>query len=70
MEDEDVAKERMAMQNNQDKNLVLAVREIYKNYGNFCAVQNLTFGVRKKDCFGLLGIFCLDYLKYYMYLWI
>lgn len=38
-----------------DENFALAVREVFKYYGRFCAVKNLTFGVRQRDCFGLLG---------------
>lgn len=52
-----MARERITINSNQNnEDLTLIVREIYKNYGKFCAVRNLTFGIRKKECFGLLGI--------------
>lgn len=64
LDDEDVAQERNAMRNENDADLALAVRELYKFYGKkTCAVRNLTFGVKPKDCFGLLGVFLLIYFK-------
>lgn len=55
-EDEDVAKERESVRANDDSRFALAVRDIYKYYGNFPAVKGLTFGVKQNDCFGLLGV--------------
>lgn len=55
MDDKDVARERSVMRNVDDSEYALAVRELYKYYGNLSAVKNLTFGVRHSDCFGLLG---------------
>lgn len=66
-----MARERALMRDYaNNKDFSLAVREIYKNYGTFCAVRNLTFGVRKTDCFGLLGKFFLqtNILKYSYFL--
>jgi hypothetical protein len=54
-EDEDVVREREALRNFGDENYALAVRDVFKYYGKFCAVRNLTFGVKQTDCFGLLG---------------
>ena len=47
------------MNNVDDEEFALVVRELYKFYGNCGAVKNLTFGIDKKDCFGLLGNFSL-----------
>ncbi|KAI1729462.1 ABC transporter domain-containing protein [Ditylenchus destructor] len=56
LDDKDVARERSVMRNVDDSEYALAVRELYKYYGNLSAVKNLTFGVRHSDCFGLLGV--------------
>ena len=53
--DSDVVREREAVHTNGADQYALAVNELNKNYGKFCAVRNLTFGVRQTDCFGLLG---------------
>lgn len=50
-----MAQEREKINFTQNNELILAVREITKNYGSLKAVHNLTFGVRQTDCFGLLG---------------
>ncbi|KAI6175118.1 ABC transporter ced-7 [Aphelenchoides fujianensis] len=55
-EDDDVLRERDSVRSLGDENFALAVRDVYKYYGEFCAVRNLTFGVRQTDCFGLLGV--------------
>ncbi|KAI6235602.1 ABC transporter ced-7 [Aphelenchoides besseyi] len=55
-EDDDVLRERDSVRTLGDENFALAVRDVYKYYGGFCAVRNLTFGVRQTDCFGLLGV--------------
>lgn len=47
--------EREHMERTANCELALAVRGISKYYGRFCAVNNLTFGVRPDECFGLLG---------------
>uniref|UniRef100_A0A1I7SQX2 ABC transporter domain-containing protein n=1 Tax=Bursaphelenchus xylophilus TaxID=6326 RepID=A0A1I7SQX2_BURXY len=55
-EDEDVTRERENVRSKEDNAFALTVREIYKFYGDFCAVRGLTFGVKQNDCFGLLGV--------------
>lgn len=54
-EDVDVAQERERVRNLDDREQALAVRGVYKYYGDLCAVRNLTIGVNPTDCFGLLG---------------
>ena len=34
----------------------LAVKSLIKDFGSLRAVNNLSFGVNNKECFGLLGI--------------
>jgi len=34
----------------------LIIKNLTKNYGSFCAVDNISYGVRRGECFGLLGI--------------
>lgn len=58
-EDQDVVDERawMAAQPPGSPALALSVRDLYKYYSSaMCAVRRLTFGVRRDDCFGLLGV--------------
>ncbi|KAH7697549.1 ATP-binding cassette sub-family A member 3, partial [Aphelenchoides avenae] len=55
-EDEDVAKERERLLGTSDLDLALSVRDLYKFFGSLCAVRNLTFGVGRDDCFGLVGV--------------
>uniref|UniRef100_A0AC34Q995 ABC transporter domain-containing protein n=1 Tax=Panagrolaimus sp. JU765 TaxID=591449 RepID=A0AC34Q995_9BILA len=55
-EDEDVQAERHRMNRTANQDLALAVRDVSKYFGKFCAVRKLTFGVSPTDCFGLLGI--------------
>ena len=38
------------------KDEALGVIHLTKKFGDFVAVDHLTFGVDKKECFGLLGI--------------
>jgi len=51
--DEDVKKESESVYMN---NNVLKVVNLTKKFGSFDAVKGLTFGVRAKECFGLLGV--------------
>ena len=37
-------------------NNVMKVINLTKKFGRFDAVRGLTFGVREKECFGLLGV--------------
>ncbi|KAG8175444.1 hypothetical protein JTE90_026867 [Oedothorax gibbosus] len=59
IEDDDVGSERSAIQNIQLHRLFqshhLVIKEVSKKYGPFLAVDRLSFGVRKGECFGLLG---------------
>ncbi|KAI6234895.1 ABC transporter domain-containing protein [Aphelenchoides fujianensis] len=55
-DDPDVTVERQAMDSTNDGQLALACRGLYKYYGAKAAVQNLSFGIRPSECFGLLGI--------------
>lgn len=43
-----------SLNNNENS---LEVKKLYKYFGNFCAIKNLTFCIRKAECLGLLGIF-------------
>ncbi|KAJ8301076.1 hypothetical protein KUTeg_020063 [Tegillarca granosa] len=61
-EDGDVAKERERINNTSIETLMatdsLIIKNLTKNYGlvaNFSAVDNISIGVPKKECFGLLG---------------
>ena len=51
--DEDVQKERDSIFLN---NNLMKVVNLTKKFGKFDAVRGLTFGVREKECFGLLGV--------------
>jgi ABC-type multidrug transport system fused ATPase/permease subunit len=57
-EDEDVARERERVMLKNNPNDVLAVRGLNKKYSknSKLAVDRLTFGVKKGECFGLLGV--------------
>ncbi|KAI6192790.1 ABC transporter ced-7 [Aphelenchoides fujianensis] len=55
-DDPDVTVERQSMDSTNDGQLALACRGLYKYYGAKAAVQNLSFGIRPSECFGLLGI--------------
>lgn len=50
-------REQIIMNNVDKTKMSLEVKNLYKYFGNFCAVKNLTFGIRQTDCFGLLGFF-------------
>ena len=60
--DEDVLGERQRveslMRDWHQKSDVLLVHNLYKQFGNrgLVAVNNLTFGVKNGECFGLLGV--------------
>merc|ERR1711892_839905 len=51
--DEDVQKEKDSIYLN---NNMMKVVNLTKKFGRFDAVRGLTFGVRDKECFGLLGV--------------
>ena len=34
----------------------LIIKKLSKYYGDFCAVDHISYGVRKGECFGLLGV--------------
>ncbi|CAG2161807.1 unnamed protein product [Oppiella nova] len=59
-EDSDVVAEKYRIEGlNDRRNLseeALAVINLSKNFGSFKAVDNLTFGIHKEECFGLLGV--------------
>ncbi|KAK0419450.1 hypothetical protein QR680_014152 [Steinernema hermaphroditum] len=55
-EDEDVVEESTRMLRTSDDDLSLSVRSLNKYYGKLHAVKSLTFGVKKDECFGLLGV--------------
>ncbi|TKR64154.1 hypothetical protein L596_024736 [Steinernema carpocapsae] len=54
--DEDVQDENARMNRTSDQELSLSVRSLNKYYGKLHAVRDLTFGVKKDECFGLLGV--------------
>ncbi|KAK8778547.1 hypothetical protein V5799_020110 [Amblyomma americanum] len=60
LEDDDVAEERDRVLSSSVGELaqrdLLVLRRLSRTYGSFCAVHELSFGVRKGECFGLLGI--------------
>jgi ABC-type multidrug transport system ATPase subunit len=45
------------LERHEAREFALSVRNLTKYYGNLQAVKNLTFGVKKEECFGLLGKF-------------
>ena len=60
VEDDDVKKERdhveAAMASGNYSTDILLVEDLEKRFGKFQAVNKLSFGVRKGECFGLLGV--------------
>ncbi|GFT03289.1 ATP-binding cassette sub-family A member 3 [Trichonephila clavipes] len=60
VEDDDVRTERLKIQNTPKGILAvtnrLIIKDVTKKYGSFVAVDKLSFGVRKGECFGLLGL--------------
>eukprot|EP00094_Tigriopus_californicus_P002639 TCALIF_02551-PA protein Name:"Similar to Abca7 ATP-binding cassette sub-family A member 7 (Rattus norvegicus)" AED:0.06 eAED:0.06 QI:3223/1/1/1/0.88/0.92/28/283/1389 len=57
-EDEDVIRERSRVLSKNNPNDMLAVKSLLKRYSKTGkpAVNRLTFGVRRGECFGLLGV--------------
>ncbi|KAL3125097.1 hypothetical protein niasHT_000369 [Heterodera trifolii] len=55
-EDEDVREERDRMLRETNESHALAVMGLTKFYRRFCAVREITFGVKAEECFGLLGV--------------
>ena len=53
-EDDDVQKEKDSVYSNKDN--LMRVVNLTKRFARFEAVRGLTFGVRKNECFGLLGV--------------
>ncbi|XP_053206851.1 phospholipid-transporting ATPase ABCA1-like [Panonychus citri] len=60
IEDEDVVRERDRVKqligSNGIRNEALIVDGLTKDFGSFRAVDRITFGVHKAECFGLLGV--------------
>lgn len=60
IEDDDVRNERLRIMNSSPSELFsvnhLVIKELTKNYGSLVAVNKVTFGVQKGECFGLLGL--------------
>ncbi|XP_053207089.1 LOW QUALITY PROTEIN: phospholipid-transporting ATPase ABCA3-like [Panonychus citri] len=60
VEDEDVVRERDRVKqligSNGIRNEALIVDGLTKDFGSFRAVDRITFGVHKAECFGLLGV--------------
>jgi ATP-binding cassette subfamily A (ABC1) protein 3 len=58
--DEDVLLEEKRLESTGIEQLTesdaLIIKNLTKNYGSFCAVDNISYGVRKGECFGLLGV--------------
>uniref|UniRef100_A0A1I8AHX8 ABC transporter domain-containing protein n=1 Tax=Steinernema glaseri TaxID=37863 RepID=A0A1I8AHX8_9BILA len=54
--DQDVLEEEFRMEETEDPDVALSVRGLNKYYGRVHAVKDLTFGVKKEECFGLLGV--------------
>ena len=57
--DDDVYQEAKRLEmidSDQLRDNALLIRNLKKNYGKFCAVDRICYGVRKGECFGLLGI--------------
>jgi len=59
-DDSDVIAEKNRIHDLSDQGLLsqeaMAVVDLTKKFGNFTAVNQLTFGVHKEECFGLLGV--------------
>ncbi|GMT18917.1 hypothetical protein PFISCL1PPCAC_10214, partial [Pristionchus fissidentatus] len=55
-EDEGVAKERNELSNIATDQLPLVINKLTKRYGRLKAIDSITFGVRTRECFGLLGV--------------
>lgn len=59
-EDSDVHNEKVKIQNSSQvelfHNYTMVVQDLTKYYGNFLAVNGLCLGIKKYECFGLLGV--------------
>ncbi|CAB3381980.1 Hypothetical predicted protein [Cloeon dipterum] len=59
-DDSDVAAEKAKLLNTDidelNREYLLAMRNVSKYYGTFLAVDRLSIGIRKGECFGLLGV--------------
>jgi len=53
--DIDVINEAQRVASQEDGSDLVVVNKINKEFGNFKAVDNLSFGIHENDCFGLLG---------------
>lgn len=58
-EDSDVVDQKLSIKNSSEyqikSNYILAIKDLTKYYKNFLAVNGLSLGVKKYECFGLLG---------------
>ncbi|KAL3115157.1 hypothetical protein niasHT_016250 [Heterodera trifolii] len=55
-EDNDVHEEREFVKQQGVENFILYINELNKYYGKVPAIDGITFGVQRDDCFGLLGV--------------
>ncbi|GMR41587.1 hypothetical protein PMAYCL1PPCAC_11782, partial [Pristionchus mayeri] len=55
-EDEGMQNERNEMATVGRDQLPLAINNLTKRYGRFRAIDSISFGVRSRECFGLLGV--------------
>uniref|UniRef100_A0A914H1R2 ABC transporter domain-containing protein n=1 Tax=Globodera rostochiensis TaxID=31243 RepID=A0A914H1R2_GLORO len=55
-DDEDIRKEREFVKQHGIEEFALFVNGLTKYYGSYPAVDGITFGVPRKQCFGLLGV--------------
>ncbi|EYC42028.1 hypothetical protein Y032_0546g3258 [Ancylostoma ceylanicum] len=55
-EDSDIAAEKSIAKAMDKQNTAVVVDGVKKWYGDFCAVEGVSFHVEKGDCFGLLGV--------------
>lgn len=60
IEDDDVRAERLKISSTPLSELFvtnhMVIRDLTKHYGSLLAVNKVTFGVQKGECFGLLGL--------------
>ncbi len=60
IDDSDVVAEKHRIESLNDRRMLneeaLGVIDLTKNFGCFTAVDHITFGVHKEECFGLLGV--------------
>lgn len=60
-EDSDVAEQKELIRNSTEAerrlNYILTINDLTKYYKNFLAVNGLCLGVKKYECFGLLGMY-------------